>query len=81
VARPGTGGGATDFGHLCDTLGGSSGSPVLDRQSGRLVGLHHLGIPPGAADPVNQAVHIGQVLEDVKTRIPALHAEITGQNP
>ena len=24
----------TDFGHLCDTLGGSSGSPVLDWSSG-----------------------------------------------
>ncbi len=81
VARPGTGGGATDFGHLCDTLGGSSGSPVLDRQSGGLVGLHHLGIPFGAVDPVNQAVHIGQVLDDVRTRVPALHSEITSQNP
>jgi V8-like Glu-specific endopeptidase len=80
VSKPGTGGGPTDFGHLCDTLGGSSGSPVLDRQTGGLVGLHHLGIPAGAVDPVNQAVHIGQVLADVKTRVPALHAEITGQN-
>ena len=81
VSRPGSGGGPTDFGHLCDTLGGSSGSPVLDRQSGGLVGLHHLGIPAGAVDPVNQAVHIGQVLEDVRTRVPALHTEITSQNP
>ena len=81
VSRPGSGGGSTDFGHLCDTLGGSSGSPVLDRQSGGLVGLHHLGIPGGAVDPVNQAVHIGQVLDDVRTRVPALHTEITSQDP
>ena len=26
--------------HNCDTLGGSSGSPVIDRQSGTVVGLH-----------------------------------------
>jgi hypothetical protein len=77
VSRPGSGGGSTDFGHLCDTLGGSSGSPVLDRQSGAVVGLHHLGIPVGAVDPVNQAVHIGLVLEDVRTRLPALHSELT----
>jgi hypothetical protein len=81
VSRPGSEGGPTDFGHLCDTLGGSSGSPVLDRQSGGLVGLHHLGIPAGAVDPVNQAVHISQVLEDVRTRVPALHTEITSRNP
>jgi V8-like Glu-specific endopeptidase len=81
VSRPGTGGGATDFGHLCDTLGGSSGSPVLDRQSGGLVGLHHLGIPFGAVDPVNQAVHIQQVLQDVKAQKPALFAEIMSPNP
>jgi V8-like Glu-specific endopeptidase len=80
VTRPGTGDGPTDFGHLCDTLGGSSGSPVLDRQTGGLVGLHHLGIPAGAVDPVNQAVHIGQVLDDLKTRVPAVHAEIVSQN-
>jgi hypothetical protein len=80
VTRPGTGDGPTDFGHLCDTLGGSSGSPVLDRQTGGLVGLHHLGIPAGAVDPVNQAVHIGQVLDDLKTRVPAVHAEIVSLN-
>jgi V8-like Glu-specific endopeptidase len=81
ATRPGTGGGPTDFGHLCDTLGGSSGSPVMDRQSGLVVGLHHLGFPAGSAEPQNQAVHIGQVLEDVRTRVPALHAEITTDNP
>src|SRR5262245_51098812 len=80
VTKPGTGGGPTDFGHLCDTLGGSSGSPVLDRQTGGLVGLHHLGIPAGAVDPVNQAVHIGQVLDDLRARVPAVHGEITNQN-
>ncbi len=80
VSQPGTGGGPTDFGHLCDTLGGSSGSPVLDRQNGGLVGLHHLGFPAGAVDPANQAVHIGQVLDDLRARVPAVHAEITGQN-
>ena len=81
ASRPGVGDGPTDFGHLCDTLGGSSGSPVLDRQTGGVVGLHHWGIPTGSVDPVNQGVHIGQVLADLRTRVPALHAEITSSNP
>ena len=32
----------SDFAHLCDTLGGSSGSPVFN-VSGEVVGLHHWG--------------------------------------
>src|SRR6266568_3483206 len=74
ASRAGVTAALTDFGHLCDTLGGSSGSPVLDRQTGRVVGLHHLGFLSGVADPVNQGVHIGLVLEDLKRRLPALYA-------
>ncbi len=81
ASRPGTEGGATDFGHLCDTLGGSSGSPVLDRATGRVVGLHHWGIPTGSTEPVNQGVHIGQVLADLRTKAPAVYAEVMGNNP
>lgn len=29
--------------HDCDTLPGSSGSPILDRDSGRVLGIHHSG--------------------------------------
>ena len=32
----------TDFAHGCDTLGGSSGSPVINLR-GQVVGLHHYG--------------------------------------
>jgi V8-like Glu-specific endopeptidase len=66
----------TDFGHLCDTLGGSSGSPVLDRKSGAVIGLHHFGFLDGVQDPVNQGVHISLVLADLKKRFPALVSEI-----
>ncbi len=63
----------TDFGHQCDTIGGSSGSPVMLFESRRVVGLHHLGIRPGSPDLVNRAAHIGLVLDDLD---PALRAEI-----
>jgi V8-like Glu-specific endopeptidase len=32
----------TDFGHRCDTLEGSSGSPILDKDF-KVLGVHHLG--------------------------------------
>jgi F-box protein 11 len=34
--------GITDFYHKCDTEGGGSGSPVMDLQTGKVIGLHHL---------------------------------------
>ena len=33
----------TDIGYFCDTVGGSSGSPVLAGSSGRAIALHHFG--------------------------------------
>jgi hypothetical protein len=50
----------TDFGHGCDTEGGSSGSPALDLTTGRIVGLHHLGFLPNNK-PVNRAVRSEQL--------------------
>lgn len=66
-----------DFYHLCDTEGGASGSPVINRATGRVVGLHHLGI----SDPLfnrgrNLAVGIGAVLEDIRLQDSLLHAQI-----
>jgi V8-like Glu-specific endopeptidase len=33
----------SQVGYSCDTIGGSSGSPVLDAGTGRVIGLHHFG--------------------------------------
>lgn len=33
----------TDLGYYCDTIGGSSGSPVLAAQTNKVIALHHLG--------------------------------------
>lgn len=57
VSNPVAGNAAdTDFTHECDTLGGSSGSPMLDAAF-RVVGLHHFG--RGGDQPLhNRAVRI-----------------------
>jgi hypothetical protein len=57
-----------DFGHVCDTLGGSSGSPVVEFTNGSIVGLHHWRWPDGAQFPQNQAVHIALIVKDLTDR-------------
>ena len=67
----------SDFGHVCDTLGGSSGSPVLDFDTGQVVGLHHLGFREGIDKPENQAVHVKQILADLKAKVSeAIYGEV-----
>jgi len=68
---PGVTDDATDFEHACDTLGGSSGSPVFDRASMSVIGLHHLGFLPGDK-PVNRAVHISAVVAMIRSSFPDL---------
>lgn len=57
----GRGGTDTDFTHRCDTLGGSSGSPVISLRTRQVVGLHHLGFEDADAELFNRAVHIDRV--------------------
>lgn len=79
--RTGVGGTNTDFGHLCDTLGGSSGSPVFDWSSLRVVGLHHLGFREGIDEPVNQAVRMQLIRAHVRQEKPNIAVEIWGTGP
>ena len=74
----GRGGAATDFGHVCDTLGGSSGAPVLAFDRRTVVGLHHLGFESDDALLVNRAVDLARILADLD---PALRAEIEAGQP
>lgn len=37
------GGSGQDYGYMCDSEGGQSGSPVLDYRNGRAIALHHIG--------------------------------------
>lgn len=63
----------TDFEHLCDTQTGSSGAPVLNRDSKKVVGLHHLGFDADTNELFNRAVHIGLIeadlSDDVRQRV------------
>jgi hypothetical protein len=72
----GVGPNETDFGHGCDTLNGSSGSPVMDLITGGVVGLHHFGYTKDSAKLVNQAVRLELILQSLK---PTLCQEITGK--
>jgi V8-like Glu-specific endopeptidase len=60
----------TDFVHSCDTMKGSSGSPVLDHELKKVVGLHHLGFDNGK--PYNRAVRISLILADIRAQRPGL---------
>ncbi len=72
VQMPGVTATPTDFGHKCDTLNGSSGSPVLDESSGAVIGLHHFGFDVGTNTFVNRAVRIGLILADVRKQRPTV---------
>ena len=54
--------GSRDFTHTCDTVGGSSGSPVFNRQ-GKLVGMHHFGFKDEGIWTKNRAVDIQSILD------------------
>lgn len=73
VLVPGLTDSLTDFGHECDTEGGSSGSPAIDRTSQKVVGLHHLGFDGDSKLLVNRATHLSVILKDMDN---ATRAEI-----
>lgn len=62
----GRGSAKTDFSHKCDTLGGSSGAPVILKDSLLVIGLHHLGFKEGSSNLLNRAVHITRIMEHLK---------------
>ncbi len=59
VASTGGRGSETDTGYFCDTIGGSSGSPVLNTSNNKAIALHHFG---GCE---NQGVKISKIWPEV----------------
>jgi hypothetical protein len=80
VSAKGVSDGLTDFYHLCDSEGGSSGSPLMDSITGHVVGLHHAGQydPDTLGDYHNLGVHIDRILSDIASRRSDLCKQITG---
>jgi hypothetical protein len=70
----------SDFLHVCDTAPGSSGAPVYNATTKKLVGLHHYGFDYDAnCNPMtrtNRAVHISIILDDLKARYRPVYDEI-----
>eukprot|EP00457_Paulinella_chromatophora_P001237 gb/GEZN01001239.1/.p1 GENE.gb/GEZN01001239.1/~~gb/GEZN01001239.1/.p1 ORF type:complete len:897 (-),score=15.03 gb/GEZN01001239.1/:413-3103(-) len=50
---PCSGGSTRDLGYMTDTLGGSSGSPVISYSTNKMIGLHHCGGCPNRAVPMS----------------------------
>lgn len=65
-----------DFYHLCDCEGGSSGAPIIEAATGRVIGLHHLGIERPRKSGINLAVKMDTIMRKVATSCPALHSYI-----
>jgi V8-like Glu-specific endopeptidase len=58
----------SDFGHICDTDGGSSGAPILSQATNEVVGLHHFGFTDCDANwtTQNRGVRMDLILDRIK---------------
>ncbi len=64
-----------DIRHRCDTLPGSSGSPILAEATGRMVGLHY----GGTTNPSATSWNSGKRLAEIARRSRILAAVVTEQ--
>jgi hypothetical protein len=61
----------TDFSHFCDTLGSSSGSPVISFDRQAIVGLHHLTFDQDNLELANKAVKLELILDAIPADMAA----------
>lgn len=62
------------FTHTCDTLSGSSGSPVFN-QKGAVIGIHEWGFAE-SNDKVNKAIPMKEIIAELRSSYPSLLAEM-----
>lgn len=59
--------------HNADTLGGSSGSPIFDKDSHKVVAIHNAGINQGSNNGgTNFGVPMYRIVSDIQSRAPSL---------
>ncbi|ATH06846.1 hypothetical protein BIY24_02495 [Halobacteriovorax marinus] len=65
---------ADEYTHNADTLGGSSGSPMFDASSHKVVGLHHAGLGNNGMGRgyENYAVKMSEIVPVINARFPSL---------
>jgi len=54
------------FYHQCETEEGSSGSPIIDVDSGKLIGLHYLGVAPNGG---NCALRVEEIKKELQSSL------------
>ena len=57
----------TDAGYKCDTIGGSSGSPVLSAKSNKVIALHHFGNSTNCTSKLNRGVRMELIWPQVSS--------------
>ncbi len=81
VESPDVSGVPTDFFHFCDADGGTSGAPVMDHLTGKVLGLHHIEQwNYKKKQDQNRAVRIEPILNKIRQCKPEVFDEITLAN-
>jgi hypothetical protein len=66
-----------EFSHVCSSDTGSSGSPIFDLTSKRVVGLHHKGSTACRID--NYGIMSSLIIADIQKRSPSLYEQMMVQ--